>query len=747
MRSIFVLLGAIVKHRVILTLLIAVSFSSISCVTSSQEEGPGVQAPPQEKPRQLRIFRETLLQGSSEEIRVEAAVELFLRNDAPSRDVLVDILKTADNPQAQAAVSKALVKSRRLGQTVGSQSVYLDPLVQILTTGQSEPAILAAEALLLYDFKDIEKRLDKIIRNAKAEPQGRINVVYALKLRSEPQALRRLIGLLDDTNSDVSSAAESALEEVFGVPVGASRQVWSEILDKLKQKSPEDIRYDRLLLQERRLPQVQAERDRWQKMYMSLLDKQYDGADEAGRSQMTLDMLGTDLEALRIWGLGKVTQYQAADKEALREKLFSLLSDESREVRLQTAKVLNNMSALNPAEKLLENYKLENDPEVALAMFDALGEACFFAFSPGSQIELSSDIKVESMKIAAEYLAQGQTETSRKGAEVIRKILELNNLSGDTTQHYLTLLDERYQKTIGQNPVLRADLLSVMSHLCGQGMPKTQACKLYEPLFIEAITVGDNPPLRLSAVTGMINVDPVKALKLAKDYQLKDIASPAVRQAVVELAGTTGSAEDLDWLLGMLNLNGQAEQAWQAIKAVCQRQTPSFLIEWLPRLGENGTHAEYELEILELAEKKALTDTASETLIQVRERIIRWYIERKAWDHGSVYLSKIEFSVDINPFSEQALSDIFELYLFSGNAEMTTQIIAYYIVNDDTGGRLSLLGGLSMFFDSESVSLDIKRSILDQLLSLDVSAYPNFEESIEIWTSQTVDTLTNENSQ
>ena len=735
------------KHRVILTLLIAVSFSSISCVTSSQEEGPGVQAPPQEKPRQLRIFRETLLQGSSEEIRVEAAVELFLRNDAPSRDVLVDILKTADNPQAQAAVSKALVKSRRLGQTVGSQSVYLDPLVQILTTGQSEPAILAAEALLLYDFKDIEKRLDKIIRNAKAEPQGRINVVYALKLRSEPQALRRLIGLLDDTNSDVSSAAESALEEVFGVPVGASRQVWSEILDKLKQKSPEDIRYDRLLLQERRLPQVQAERDRWQKMYMSLLDKQYDGADEAGRSQMTLDMLGTDLEALRIWGLGKVTQYQAADKEALREKLFSLLSDESREVRLQTAKVLNNMSALNPAEKLLENYKLENDPEVALAMFDALGEACFFAFSPGSQIELSSDIKVESMKIAAEYLAQGQTETSRKGAEVIRKILELNNLSGDTTQHYLTLLDERYQKTIGQNPVLRADLLSVMSHLCGQGMPKTQACKLYEPLFIEAITVGDNPPLRLSAVTGMINVDPVKALKLAKDYQLKDIASPAVRQAVVELAGTTGSAEDLDWLLGMLNLNGQAEQAWQAIKAVCQRQTPSFLIEWLPRLGENGTHAEYELEILELAEKKALTDTASETLIQVRERIIRWYIERKAWDHGSVYLSKIEFSVDINPFSEQALSDIFELYLFSGNAEMTTQIIAYYIVNDDTGGRLSLLGGLSMFFDSESVSLDIKRSILDQLLSLDVSAYPNFEESIEIWTSQTVDTLTNENSQ
>ncbi len=736
MRAIFVFFGAIVKQRVFFTLLIAVSFSSISCVAWSQAEGDGVQTPPQEKPRQLRIFRETLLQGSSEEIRVEAAVELLLRNDTSSRNVLVDILNTTDNPQAQAAVCKALVKSRGLGQTTGSQSAYLNPLVQILATGQPEPAVLAAEALLLYEFKDIEISLDKIIQDVEAAPQGRINAVYALKIRSEPQALRRLIRLLDDPSSDVSGAAESALQEVFGIPVGASRQVWSEILDKLKQKSPEDIRRDRLLLQERRLRQVQAERDRWQKMYILLLDKQYDGADEAGRSKMMLDMLGTDLSALRIWGLGKVAQYQAADKDALREKLFSLLSDESRDVRLQTAKVLNNMSALNPAEQLLEHYKQENDPEVALAMFDALGEACFFAFSPGSQIELSSDIKVESMNIAAEYLAQEQTETSRKGAEVIRKILELNSLSDDTTQHYLTLLYERYQKTIRQNPLLRAELLSVMAHLCGQGIPKTQACKLYEPLLIEAMAVTDNPPLRLSAVKGMINVDPVKALKLVKEYQLRDIASPAFRQAVVELAGTTGSAEDLDWLVVMLNSNGQSEQVWQAIKAICQRQKPAFLIDWLPHLEGNGAYDEYVLEILNLAEQKAMTETASETLIQVREKIIRWYAERKAWDKGSTYLGTIDFSVANNPFGEQTLSDIFEIDLYSGNVEKMMQLLNDKLINSELGVFMSFFEKLSLFFESETVPVETKRSVLDQLRTIDVNAYPNFKEPIDIWTSQ-----------
>ncbi|HOL32371.1 MAG TPA: hypothetical protein PK052_10355, partial [Anaerohalosphaeraceae bacterium] len=43
--------------------------------------------------RQLRIYRETLFQGSTEDVRVDAAVGLLLQNNAQSREVLVSALK------------------------------------------------------------------------------------------------------------------------------------------------------------------------------------------------------------------------------------------------------------------------------------------------------------------------------------------------------------------------------------------------------------------------------------------------------------------------------------------------------------------------------------------------------------------------------------------------------------------------------------------------------------------------------
>ncbi|MHC4927378.1 MAG: hypothetical protein ACYTER_08630 [Planctomycetota bacterium] len=86
----------------------------------------------EESARQLRIYRDSLLQGSTEEIRVDAAVGLLLRNDDASRDALVAVLSEADNPIAQQAVCKALIKSRGLGQTIRSRMIYLDPLMEIL---------------------------------------------------------------------------------------------------------------------------------------------------------------------------------------------------------------------------------------------------------------------------------------------------------------------------------------------------------------------------------------------------------------------------------------------------------------------------------------------------------------------------------------------------------------------------------------------------------------------------------------
>ncbi len=715
------------KHKVFQIL---VFICTLAAFTAGQAQAADERAAIQqeESARQLRIYRDSLLQGSTEEIRVDAAVGLLLRDDEASRNALVSALKSSENLSARQAVCKALIKSRGLEQAIGSRAIYLEPLMAILSTDTTEGAVLAAEALLLYGYEDIEMSLEAILNDADKPRQIRLNAVYVLQIRSEKQSLARLVGLLDDADTEISKAAETALQEAFGIPVGASRKVWDDILEKLKRKSPDDIRRELLLLKETKLRQVQAERDRWQKLYLGALDKQYEGLAEEGRAKMTLEVLNDDLAAVRVWALEKVAQYPMADNESLRDMLLALLEDESRDVRLETAKVLNSMSALDPAEQLLKQFKQEDDLEVRLAMFEALGEACFFAFSPGSEVKLSADIKAETLSIAAEYLASEQTDAAKKGAEVIRKILELNNLPKDSINYYLVLISNRYEQAAPQNPAMRADLLSVMSHLCGQGVPKAQASKLYKKYFVEAVAVKDDSALRLAAIKGMVSVDPVEAMRLAKENRLLYDDDLAIRQVVIDLAGQAGGADELGPLLEVMNANGQKDLAWQAIKRICQRQKSGFLLRWATELGKNSGRDESVREILDLAEQKALGEKNAENVKLARQRLIGWYRQQQAWEQGVAYLDEIQFSPAEHSYSEPVLVSIFEIYLHSKTPEKVSQVIENKLLKADFDESSSYLTSLSTFLENPGISDAAKRRVFEKLLTVSVARRPVWEK-------------------
>lgn len=54
--------------------------------------------------RQLRIYKDALLRGASEQSRTDAATELLLRDDRASREILLQALVSKDNPAARQAV-------------------------------------------------------------------------------------------------------------------------------------------------------------------------------------------------------------------------------------------------------------------------------------------------------------------------------------------------------------------------------------------------------------------------------------------------------------------------------------------------------------------------------------------------------------------------------------------------------------------------------------------------------------------
>lgn len=732
--------GVIVNLRVVWIVILLIHVFSLTPLAQSGEESavsaplPGAVVDPEEEAsRQLRVYRETLLQGSTEDVRVDAAVGLLLQDSQQSREILVAALKSEDNPLACQAVCKALIKSRGLSQTMSSREVFLEPLLGVLQGKSPEQAELAAESMLLFDYTDIANHVKQILDNKELSAQVRINAIYALQVRPEPQALRSLIGLLDNSDAEIVKAAETALQEAFGIPVGTSRTVWTDILNELQRKRPEDIRRERLLRQEMKLREVQAERDRWQKLYLSSLDKQYEPLDEAGRAKMILEMMDSDLPPLRLWALDKLTKYPIAGNEKLREKLLAFLSDSSREVRLQSAKVLMNMSALNPGAKLLERFGQEKDPEVALAMFEALGEAVFFAFSSNTQIDLSPDIKTKTLAIASEYLNQDTAEAAEKGANVIAKILELNNLPTQSTRSYLSMLHERYLRTVPQNSTLRANLLTILARLCGQGGAKEVACNLYEPLFIEALTVQDNPALRLAAAQGLIYVDKVKAMELFRQNQLMLDDSLAVRQIVIDLAGQTGDAEDLDWLLKLLSGNGgYNEQVWQSIRAICQRQSADFLLKWVENLESvEGLKDGYVRDILDIAEQKAAAEKDSDLLINIQERTIKLLAEQKLWDQASAYLLKNNYSVAENGFSEETNNQILKICLYGNIPEKLTQNIQNKLIRSDLNRTSSIVVELKDYFSDETIKDEAKRATFKQISSIQIENRPRWSSFVE----------------
>ena len=707
----------------------------LSLRAESEEFLSAYSSPADDDPaRQFRIYREALLQGSTEEIRVDAAVGLLLNRDTASRDLLVSSLRLSDNPGAVRAVCRALIKSRAVGTTIGSRDMFLGPLLELLVGSDAELSRLSAESLLVFRYSDIGERLYDLSHDTTLDKRVRFHVIYALQIRPEPEALSSLIKLMDEPDSDVARAVEASLQEAFGIPVGTGRAVWDQILNDLKQKSPDDIRRERLLRQEMKLREMQAERDRWQRLYLGALDKQYDAADEASRNAMALERLDSDLPSIRLWALEKVDRYPANGQAVLRDKLLALLGDESRLVRLRTARVLNNMSALNPAERLLERIALERDGEVALAMFEALGEACFFAFSPGSKIELPGAVKTQTLEIAAGYLASDDIETAKKGGEIIRKLLELEGLQQSLSDHYLSLFVSRYQLSVERNSAFRADLLAIMARLSSRGAQRERAGRLFLPYFVEGVAVSDNPPVRLAAATGLSHVDMAQALRLFKQHNVLSDGSSGLRQLVVDVASQAGGPEDLEWLAGIFSSNGTSEAAVQAFLAICLRSTASVVSNWAITLEGNANRAALVRQLLEMAEQKAVTDNNAILLSDVRVRLAEWYVRHAQAEGLAAYVQRLKAAGGSLAFPDATGGRVIALLLEAGQSDTAVELVAVRLERASLRKDSLLLEKLEGYFQDSAVSNAAKGGLLVKLegLKLDTPS-PLWASRVKEW--------------
>jgi hypothetical protein len=104
---------------------------------------------------ELKIYKSTLLENKSEQLRIDAATVLLFSEEPLAREILLEVLKQFENIAARVAVCKALSQARASAESIKRREDFITPLFDILNTETDDSAKSAAEAILIFEYDQI----------------------------------------------------------------------------------------------------------------------------------------------------------------------------------------------------------------------------------------------------------------------------------------------------------------------------------------------------------------------------------------------------------------------------------------------------------------------------------------------------------------------------------------------------------------------------------------------------------------
>jgi len=691
----------------------------------------------QELSKQLKINKVALFEGSTEQIRMDAAAVLLDSEEPQARQIVVEALQQTAVPDARVAVCRALDRCHELSKHPQRPEDFAEPLLEIIRTEKDlDVARLAAEAMLVLDSDQIMPLLERIATDSAALRQARLNAMYALQLRSDSQVISKL---RDDPDESVAAAAREYLKSPSASDDYALRQHLQERLSQLEQQ----------------LDKRSQERDYWRKKYLSALDQVYGCLkDDVEKTKFLIGHLKEQEPEVKLWALGKLHQWRLGPKsrlptDELGDALKGLISDENRNVRLKTAQLLGLMVELNCADNLLEQLKVEQDEEVRMELFAALGGACYFALTPNSGVKVSDKVKTETLAFAGEYLKEPGLEKPVKGAEVIRKMFEHNGWDEELVSKYLKELVDRYKRTENDNQsrALRGELLRTMASLCAQGSYKAQCTQAFGPLFEKALRA-EADIVREAAVDGLIyvhDVDKKRALDVLKGEFAND-ASSRIRAKVVDLAQRVGGEEDLFWLAEKLDTPQEHQPAWQAMLEIFKRCQASVAVEWLERLeprGENPALSEDEwMLFLETAVRKAEgpeDKREPELLKRAWEKMAVFSAKKGNFTRSAEYWGKI-LELESEPAQRAVVrAKLVQTYLGGTSFAQAAEVVHITLLEKDLASDDPVVDVIEAYLANPAAEADPNRFLAvlaEKTADIDMASRPIWKKHVMSWSER-----------
>jgi len=691
---------------------------------------------------ELKIYKSTLFEGKTEQIRIDAATVMLFREEAAARKILLDTLKQRENSDARAAVCKALSRARGTWKPVKNKEDFIQPLLDILTTEEDfSAARLAAEGTLVFEYDQISEQLERIVTDAFLPTRARLNAVYALELHPDMRVAVKLITLLDDPERQIAAAAEKALYSL-GVQAGKDAETRKRAIAELERQGSEVFLRNLLIRQEGRMREITIELNLWQGLYLAALGKIYDGiSDEAAKGKFLVEHLGGSETVVKLWALEKAYQWRVRPGSRLpveiRPILLNLISDQNRDVRLKTARLLSLIGEVNSAQPLLAQLETEQDDEVGTELLVALGGACYYASLPDSPIKIPQETRQRTLEWAVKYLFEQESKKAQKGAEVMKKLLEQDGLAPAEVDRYLGLLAERYsQQKNKADGALSGELLNAMAGLCAQTSAcKVKAANLFGPLFEEAL-YDSTDLVREAAVDGLLYIDKTRALnRLRKDF-VND-PSIIVRKKLIGLAGEVGGKEDLVWLAEKISSSAESEPAWQAMLKIFKGSDATILSEWIDRCGSEDSQIklsdEQKTSFLEIAEQKAIAENKSEMLISVRGRLAHLHSKNGEFEQAASYLDKLYEAAQTAREKEAILPDLLDAYLRWPNVQLAVKRIENCLLEKDLDPNSAVVQSIDNYLSHPPAEADPNK-VLEALTRIKTpKSRPMWQNRLKLW--------------
>lgn len=648
---------------------------------------------------QLELNKNSLYNDPKEDIRVKTANLLLFSPDPLARRILLEALEKREPVAAYGAVCKALSQTRANVEPLPGKGDFLVSLIEAVKDANPGVSRLAADALLIYEYQQVGGELESTVRDELLDQGIRLNAMEALRMRPAKGAVITLIAMVDDPHPRIATTARSILRSIK-IPVGedvAERR--RDILD-FQNMSKDEFYRDWLVRSEDNLQQEAAQTALWRGLYLQSQDALYATiSDDNVRSTFLTGHMQSSHSERKLWALDKVYQWRlgpgTTPPDTIVPVLLGMVADGDRSVRLATAKQLSYSGHIESARSLLDQLKIEPDPEVKTEIFVALGAACKSALLRDG---IPTGIKKETLVWAVEYLEAPDAARATKGADVIGKLMEQNDLAPEETAGYLKLLKSRYEREAPGASTLRGDLLRTMAGLCvNRSACKQEARRQFRQVFADALQ-DKNDRVREEAIEGLVNIDRENTLQLLRSDFAND-SSAKIRGRLIALAEELGGPEDVPWLIPKLGTNGEAEAAFKTLLALISRSDVALL--------ENQWFAE----LLAARNQKRLSDSQWRSLLEQAERkakgrrdfLPRIYREwTKLLSRGgsladqAAYWEKLDGSTP-EGLGNQDSATLLGVYIRLGRVDASVAILQDLLIKGDLAPNGPIAGVLSGF--------------------------------------------------